>query len=72
MKYINIKYLAVVFLLIQGCKSEKNNFSKDILTLGVPNRFVDHGPRDVLLEEIGLDSVTLYENIFNFIKKIND
>ena len=26
MKYINIKYLAVVFLLIQGCKSEKNNF----------------------------------------------
>ena len=52
--------------------SAKNNFSKDILTLGVPNRFVDHGPRDVLLEEIGLDSVTLYENIFNFIKKIND
>ena len=52
--------------------SAKNNFSKDILTLGVPNRFVHHGPRDVLLEEIGLDSVTLYENIFNFIKKIND
>ena len=52
--------------------SAKNNLSKDILTLGVPNRFVDHGPRDVLLEEIGLDSVTLYENIFNFIKKIND
>ena len=52
--------------------SAKNNLSKDILTLGVPNRFVDHGPRDVLLEEIGLDSVTLHENIFNFIKKIND
>ena len=52
--------------------SAKNNLSKDILTLGVPNRFVDHGSRDVLLEEIGLDSVTLYENIFNFIKKIND
>ena len=48
--------------------SAKNNFSKDILTLGVPDRFVDHGPRDVLLKEIGLDSVTLYENIFNFIK----
>ena len=52
--------------------SAKHNLSKDFLTLGVPNRFVDHGPRDVLLEEIGLDSVNLYENIFNFIKKIND
>lgn len=48
--------------------SAKNNFSTNILTLGVPNRFVDHGPRDVLLKEIGLDSVTLYENIFNFIR----
>ena len=48
--------------------SAKNNFSKDVLTIGVPNRFVDHGPRDVLLKEIGLDSVTLYENILNFIK----
>ena len=26
MKHINIKYLAIVFFLIQGCKSEKNNF----------------------------------------------
>ena len=26
MKHFNIKYLAIVLLLIQGCKSEKNNF----------------------------------------------
>ena len=26
MRYINIKYLALVFLLITGCKSENNNF----------------------------------------------
>ena len=26
MKHINIKYLAIVLLLIQGCTPEKNNF----------------------------------------------
>ena len=26
MKHFNIKYIAVILLLIQGCKSEKNNF----------------------------------------------
>ena len=40
--------------------------SKFFLTLGVPNRFVDHGPRNILLEEIGLDSMTLFEKIYNF------
>ena len=48
--------------------STKNNFNKDILTIGVPNRFIDHGPRDVLLKEVGLDSVTLFKNILNYIK----
>ena len=48
--------------------SAKNNFTKDILTLGVPNRFIDHGPRDILLKEIGLDSLTLYKDIYNFIR----
>ena len=50
----------------------KNHISNSILTLGVPNRFVDHGPRNVLLEEIGLDSMTLYKKVYNFLRKSND
>tara|TARA_Y100000739_G_scaffold156120_1_gene134813 strand:+ start:26 stop:664 length:639 start_codon:yes stop_codon:yes gene_type:complete len=52
--------------------SNKNHISNSILTLGVPNRFVDHGPRNVLLEEIGLDSMTLYEKVYNFLRKSNE
>jgi 1-deoxy-D-xylulose-5-phosphate synthase len=52
--------------------SNKNHISNSILTLGVPNRFVDHGPRNILLEEIGLDSMTLFEKIYNFSRKSNE
>ena len=39
----------------------------DLLNIGLPNNFVDHGPRKVLLEEVGLDSESLTEKILNFI-----
>ena len=52
--------------------SNKKNIENSILTLGVPNRFIDHGPRNVLLEEIGLDSMTLFEKIYNFLRKSNE
>ena len=52
--------------------SNKKNIENSILTLGVPNKFVDHGPRNILLEEIGLDSMTLFEKIYNFSRKSNE
>ena len=52
--------------------SNKKNIENSILTLGVPNRFVDHGPRNILLEEIGLDSMTLFKKIYNFSRKSNE
>ena len=52
--------------------SNENNISNSVMTIGVPNRFVDHGPRNILLEEIGLDSMTLFEKIYNFSRKSND
>ena len=52
--------------------SNKNHISNSVMTIGVPNRFVDHGPRNILLEEIGLDSMTLFEKIYNFSRKSND
>jgi 1-deoxy-D-xylulose-5-phosphate synthase len=39
----------------------------DLLNIGLPNNFVDHGPRKVLLEEVGLDSESLTEKILSFI-----
>ena len=52
--------------------SNENNISNSVMTIGVPNRFVDHGPRNILLEEIGLDSMTLFEKIYNFSRKSNE
>ena len=52
--------------------SNENHISNSVMTIGVPNRFVDHGPRNILLEEIGLDSMTLFEKIYNFSRKSND
>jgi len=52
--------------------SNENHISNSVMIIGVPNRFVDHGPRNILLEEIGLDSMTLFEKIYNFSRKSND
>ena len=52
--------------------SNENRISNSVMTIGVPNKFVDHGPRNILLEEIGLDSMTLFEKIYNFSRKSND
>lgn len=48
--------------------SSSKNLKNKILNIGLPNDFVDHGPRNVLLEEVGLDSSSLYEKIIQFIK----
>ena len=52
--------------------SNENSISNKILTLGVPNRFVDHGPRNILLHEVGLDSISIFEKIYNFFRKHNE
>ncbi len=52
--------------------SNENSISNKILTLGVPNRFVDHGPRNILLHEVGLDSISMFEKIYNFFRKNNE
>ena len=46
--------------------SSSKNLKNDILNIGLPNDFVDHGPRNVLLEEVGLDSQSLYIKIIEF------
>ena len=44
-----------------------NNAKNDLLNIGLPNNFVDHGPRKVLLEEVGLDYESLTEKVLSFI-----
>ena len=46
--------------------SSSKKLKNDILNIGLPNDFVDHGPRNILLEEVGLDSKALYEKIVKF------
>ena len=47
--------------------ASSKNIKNDILNLGLPNDFVDHGPRNILLEEVGLDSKSLYKKIIKFV-----
>ena len=56
------------------CESILSYFSSsnskiDILTLGLPNNFVDHGTRNELLEKVGLDNDSIKLKIESFIKK---
>ena len=49
--------------------SSSKKLKNDILNIGLPNDFVDHGPRNILLEEVGLDSKALYEKIVKFVDR---
>ena len=49
--------------------SSANNLKNDILNLGLPNDFVDHGPRKDLLQEVKLDSESLYMKIMEFVNE---
>jgi len=49
--------------------SNANNFKNDILNLGLPNDFVDHGSRRDLLQEVKLDSKSLYMKIMEFVNE---
>ncbi len=49
--------------------SSANNLKTDLLNLGLPNDFVDHGSRKDLLQEVGLDSESLYMKIMEFVNE---
>jgi 1-deoxy-D-xylulose-5-phosphate synthase len=36
-------------------KGLEGGYSGEIKCLGLPDRFIEHGPRDLLLKELGLD-----------------
>ena len=52
--------------------AKKLNLENSIINIGIPGEFIDHGPRNILLEEVGLDCSSLAEKIINFKNKKND
>lgn len=45
-----------------------NNYSGKLKRIGLPNRFITHGNRDLLLKEVGLDTDSLLKSIGETIK----
>jgi 1-deoxy-D-xylulose-5-phosphate synthase len=45
-----------------------NNYSGKIKRIGIPNEFITHGDRDLLLLEIGLDKSGILKKIKEFLK----
>jgi 1-deoxy-D-xylulose-5-phosphate synthase len=46
----------------------KNHIKKDVLTIGIPDRFIEQGREDKLLESIHMDKKSLKNRIKKFIK----
>ena len=44
-----------------------NNYSGNIKRIGIPNKFITHGNRDILLNEIGLDKSGIVKKIKEFL-----
>ena len=46
-----------------------NDYSGNIKRIGIPNEFITHGNRDLLLKEIGLDKPEIVQTIKAFLNK---
>lgn len=46
-----------------------NCYAGNIKRIGIPNKFITHGNRDLLLEEIGLNKSEIIQNIKEFLSK---
>jgi 1-deoxy-D-xylulose-5-phosphate synthase len=46
-----------------------NSYSGNVKRIGIPNRFISHGNRDLLLKEIGLDKSGIVKKIKEFLNK---
>ena len=49
----------------------EEEFSGKLKRLGLPDQFVEHGPRDTLLKNLGLDSVGIENTIFKILDTSN-
>lgn len=50
---------------------EENLKNRNILNIGIPDAFIEHGPRSVILNEIGLSCEKIAERIMGFIQEVS-
>ncbi len=50
----------------------EKNYKNDILRLGLPDKFIDHGTQAELHEILGIDPTGIVENIIKFLSKKNE
>jgi 1-deoxy-D-xylulose-5-phosphate synthase len=48
----------------------KNNYSNTLLSLGIPDRFIEHGKPSELYEECGFDANGIYSSVKNIVRKL--
>ncbi|RME09135.1 MAG: 1-deoxy-D-xylulose-5-phosphate synthase, partial [Aquificota bacterium] len=46
----------------------KRGYSKKVLTLGIPDRFIEHGNQNLLRNLVGIDTEGIRERVLEFIK----
>ncbi|MCX7908985.1 MAG: 1-deoxy-D-xylulose-5-phosphate synthase [Ignavibacteria bacterium] len=46
----------------------RNNFKNNLLILGIPDTFIEHGTQEELLAQIGLDPNGIARSVYNFVK----
>jgi 1-deoxy-D-xylulose-5-phosphate synthase len=47
---------------------DETGYTGNVLKLGIPDRFIPHGSRQLLLKEIGLDEDGIYRSIMTILK----
>jgi 1-deoxy-D-xylulose-5-phosphate synthase len=54
---------------INGIILQENMRYANVLNIGIPDRFIEHGSRDIILDEIGLRYQRIAERVSSFIKE---
>jgi 1-deoxy-D-xylulose-5-phosphate synthase len=49
----------------------QSNFKGKIMNIAIPNKFVEHGSRDVLLKVLGMDADSITDRVYGAYKKLN-
>ena len=47
---------------------KKNDINIKTLNIALPDKFIEHGKREFLLEKYGLDSESIYDEIVNIVR----
>ena len=52
----------------ETCEMIRNKYNIDSISVALPDKFIEHGKREFLLEKYGLDADSIYNKIIAAIK----